>query len=399
MGNKPRGGSTTRVLIADDKYLVGEMIQGLLEDAGYTVVGRAIDGEQAIEMTASLRPDVVLMDIRLPGIDGIEATRRIQARCPTPVVALTAHEDLELVEEATQAGVGAYLIKPPDIREIHRAIKISMARFADLLKLQQMNATLEARNAELDAFAEMVSHDLKNPLSKIMGYAELLEMDLEEMTREEMRHSLHIISKNVRTMTNIIQELLLLSRIRDVDEVETGPLDMKRILRGVRTRLLDDIKKTDATLILPAAWPVAQGHIAWVEQVWVNYISNGLKYGGSPPRLEAGFSYEEPTMATACCSEVIPRGTRGDRGREAGEMDDDDGVEIYFWLRDNGVGLTPEEQARLFVPFERLDQMRVEGHGLGLSIVRRIVERLGGRVGIDSEVGQGSLFWFTLPVA
>ena len=89
-------------------------------------------GEQAVEMTASLRPDVVLMDIRLPGIDGIEATRRIQDQCPTPVVALTAHEDLELVEEATQAGVGAYLIKPPDIREIHRAIKISMARFRPL---------------------------------------------------------------------------------------------------------------------------------------------------------------------------------------------------------------------------------------------------------------------------
>ena len=388
MENKPTGQSVTRVLIADDKYLVGEMIQGLLEDAGYSVVGRAIDGEQAVEMTASLRPDVVLMDIRLPGIDGIEATRRIQDQCPTPVVALTAHEDLELVEEATQAGVGAYLIKPPDIREIHRAIKISMARFADLLKLQQMNVTLEARNAELDAFAEMVSHDLKNPLGKIRGYAELLEMDMEDLTKEEVCHSLHIISKNVRTMDNIIQELLLLSRIRDVDEVETGPLDMKRILRSVRARLIDDIEKADATFILPNQWPVSQGHIVWVEQVWINYISNGIKYGGSPPRLEAGFSYEKPNLATICCPDI-----------DASSENAEDIEEIYFWLRDNGVGLTPEEQARLFVPFERLDQMRVEGHGLGLSIVRRIVERLGGRVGIDSAVGQGSLFWFTLPAA
>ena len=388
MENKFKGQSTIRVLIADDKYLVGEMIQGLLEDAGYSVVGRAIDGEQAVEMTASLRPDVVLMDIRLPGIDGIEATRRIQGCCPTPVVALTAHEDLELVAEATEAGVGAYLIKPPDIREIHRAIKISTARFEDLLRLQRMNEALEARNAELDAFAEMVSHDLKNPLGKILGYAELLGMDLEEMAKEDIRHSLRIISRNARTMNNIIQELLLLSRIRDVDEVETGPLDMERILQSVHSRMIDEIEKFGAVLILPDAWPVVQGHIVWVEQVWINYISNGLKYGGSPPRLEVGFSYEEPSITTTGCPDII-----------TSSEETQDIEEIYFWVRDNGEGLTPEEQERLFVPFERLDQMRVEGHGLGLSIVRRIVERLGGRVGIESEVGKGSIFWFTLPAA
>ncbi len=386
MGNKHTAPQFIRVLIADDKYLVGEMIQGLLEDAGYSVVGRAINGKQAVKMTASLRPDVVLMDIRLPGINGIEATRQIQDQCPTPVVALTAHEDLELVEEATEAGVGAYLIKPPDIREIQRAIKISMARFKDLLTLRRMNETLEARNGELDAFAQMVSHDLKNPLGKILGYAELLEMDLEVMAKENVYRSLHIIAKNARTMNNIIQELLLLSRIRDVDEVETEPLDMGKILNGVRSRLVDDIEKSGATLILPDVWPIVEGHTVWVDQVWINYISNGLKYGGSPPRLEVGFSYEEPTLTVTCCPDIIPQSDR-----------EEDIEEVYFWVRDNGEGLTSEEQERLFVPFERLDQMRVEGHGLGLSIVRRIVERLGGRVGIDSEVGTGSLFWFTLP--
>ena len=77
----------------------------------------------------------------------------------------------------------------------------------------------------------MVSHDLKNPLGKILGYAELLEMDMEVMAKKDICRSLHIIAKNVRTMNNIIQELLLLSRIRDVDEVETGPLDMERICK------------------------------------------------------------------------------------------------------------------------------------------------------------------------
>jgi two-component system sensor histidine kinase/response regulator len=119
---------------------------------------------------------------------------------------------------------------------------------------------------------------------------------------------------------------------------------------------------------LPKTWPVALGYGPWVEEVWVNYLSNGLKYGGQPPRVELG--------ATA-----QPDG------------------QVCFWIRDNGSGIPPEAQTRLFTPFTRLDQVRAEGHGLGLSIVRRIVEKLGGQVGVKSEAGQGSVFTFTLPAA
>ncbi|MBS1245781.1 MAG: two-component hybrid sensor and regulator, partial [Chloroflexi bacterium] len=75
-----------------------------------------------------------------------------------------------------------------------------------------------------------------------------------------------------------------------------------------------------------------------------------------------------------------------------------DGI-VCFWVRDHGPGILPEDQARLFTPFTRLDQVQVKGHGLGLSIVRRIVEKLGGQVGVESQVGQGSTFSFTLPSA
>jgi signal transduction histidine kinase len=99
--------------------------------------------------------------------------------------------------------------------------------------------------------------------------------------------------------------------------------------------------------------------------VWVNYVSNALKYGGRPPRVELG---------------ATPQ----------------DGV-VRFWVRDNGAGLTAEDQERLFTEFTRLHQVRAEGYGLGLSIVRRIIEKLGGDVGVESEVGKGSTFYFTLP--
>src|SRR5262249_40902702 len=110
----------------------------------------------------------------------------------------------------------------------------------------------------------------------------------------------------------------------------------------------------------------AFGHITWIELVWVNYISNALKYGGRPPVIEIGAEHQ-------------------------------DGV-IRYYVRDNGNGLTPAQQAVVFEPFRRL-QPQAEGHGIGLSIVRRIMEKLGGAAGVESEVGGGSLFYFTLPLA
>ena len=143
------------VLIVEDDYLVGEMAKGLLEAAGYTVAGEAMDGLEAVEMTQSLRPDVVLMDIEMPDMNGIEASRLIYERCPTPVVVLTGHETDELVNEASEAGVGAYLVKPPRLRELERAITIAMARFGDMMKLRhyadQLEQRVEERTAELQA--------------------------------------------------------------------------------------------------------------------------------------------------------------------------------------------------------------------------------------------------------
>jgi signal transduction histidine kinase len=128
-----------------------------------------------------------------------------------------------------------------------------------------------------------------------------------------------------------------------------------------------------AEVALPDNWPVALGYGPWIEQVWVNYLSNAIKYGGEPPRVELGAD------------------ASGDAGLSQGR--------VRFWVRDNGPGLGEEEIGRLFVPFTRLDQARAQGHGLGLSIVRRIVEKLGGGVGVESEPGEGSLFYFALPLA
>ncbi len=117
---------------------------------------------------------------------------------------------------------------------------------------------------------------------------------------------------------------------------------------------------------MPPSWPIAVGYSPWVEEVWVNYPSNAIQYGGRPPRVQLGAKQQKNDLT-------------------------------LFWALDNGRGLTQEEQGRLFTPFPRLDQVRTTGHGLGLSIARRIVEEMGGQVGVERQVGQGSVFYFTLP--
>jgi signal transduction histidine kinase len=166
-------------------------------------------------------------------------------------------------------------------------------------------------------------------------------------------------------MASIIEELLLLAGVRRL-EVEAKPLDMDDIVAEAQERLFDLINEHQAEIISPVAWPTALGYAPWIEEVWVNYLSNAVRYGGQPPRVELGATTQT------------------------------DGT-IRFWVRDNGIGLTEKEQSRLFVPFTRLSQIEAKGYGLGLSIVRRIIDKLGGQVGLESELGRGSVFYFTLP--
>ena len=255
------------------------------------------------------------------------------------------------------------------------AIAIENARLVK--ELRQQAAALQARNEELDAFAHTVAHDLKAPLSLVIGYAELSKDYSAASPDGELCRNLQLIARNARKMSSIVQDLLLLAEVRSVD-VEREPLDMAGIVAEAQDRLAHMIEEYQAEIVAPdvSAWPAALGYAPWVEQVWVNYIRNAIKYGGHPPRVELG---ADPLS--------VPSASGGE----------EKGGHVRFWVRDNGSGIPPEAQARLFTPFTRLDQVRAKGHGLGLSIVRRIVEKLGGQVGVESQVGQESVFSFTLP--
>ncbi len=235
----------------------------------------------------------------------------------------------------------------------------------DITELRKAEESSRQHIRELDAFAYTVAHDLKAPLSIILGYAQILRMDIDESS------SLHSYLENIeltaQKMSHIIDELLSFARTYE-KEVMYTTLDMHRIVQDVCKRLAKDIHDGGAEIVILDGWPVVRGYEAWVEEIWVNFLSNALKYGGTPPQVTLGMDVPQHGKAR-------------------------------FWIKDNGRGLTPEQQAILFKPFQRVDKSNPNSTGLGLWIVRRLVERQGGEVGVMSQLGQGCQFYFTLPIA
>ncbi len=240
--------------------------------------------------------------------------------------------------------------------------------------LRRRNEELQVLTAELEAYDYTVAHDLKNPLSMIVGSADLLSGVLARVEGEGPQRMVKNILEGTRRMNDIVESLLLLAGTRS-DEVRVEALDMAGIVDQACRSLEPEIERAEAGLHVAEDLPAALGYAPWIESVWTNYLSNALKYGGQPPHLEIGYELETPAPGA---------------GRT--EM-------IRYWVRDRGPGLTEEEQARLFVPFSRLDRPEKLGHGLGLALVRRIVHKLGGQVGVKSVAGEGCTFWFTLPRA
>jgi len=394
---------SVKILVVDDEPKLQQLIRQLFrrqirrqEFQFYF----AENGQEALETLKAERDiDIILTDINMPKMDGLTLLAKLQEIKPEinpaliPIV-ISAYADMENVRKVMHVGGFDFLTKPIDLDDLKHTVEHTIEH-AQLLKetieqkrqaeeaLHQLNEELEARvnsrtaelqatnealqasNQELDAFAYMVAHDLKNPLSLMMGYLDMLINHVIDMEDEYLIELVKEALQSGSYMNNIINELLLLARVRR-KAVETSPFDMSIVIDNVLTRLTSIIQQYQGQIVQPQQWPRAMGYAPWIEEVWVNYISNGLKYGGPSPHLTLGF-------------DELPDGT------------------ISFWIEDKGPGIPPEAQSKLFAEFIRLKGSAAEGHGLGLSIVRRIIDKLDGTVGVESEVGHGCKFYFTLP--
>ena len=231
---------------------------------------------------------------------------------------------------------------------------------------EELITTLEAQNAELERFTYTVSHDLKSPLITIKGYVGILREDLAEGATEAVAKNLDQIAAAADRMNRLLSDLLELSRIGRLvnppEEVPLGELvdETLRILHG-------QIERAGVDVIVSPDLPMIFGDRVRLLEVTQNLIDNAVKHMGVQPK---------------------PR-------IEIGVREEDD--EIICFVRDNGVGIESMHRERVFGLFEQLDP-GVEGSGIGLALVKRIVELHGGRVWFESEgLGHGTTFCFTVP--
>jgi signal transduction histidine kinase len=401
------------LLIVDDTPENIKVLFKFLRDAGFKVLV-AQDGEDGLRKAEQALPDLILLDVMMPKMNGFEACQLFKSKeslKDIPIIFMTALTDTTDKIRGFNVGAADYITKPIQQEEVlarvmahlklyklqrqlqhknqqlqerteelqseiryRKEIQISLETANITLaqrtvELQKRTQELEQRNLELDAFAHTVAHDLKNPLSGVIGLSEILlekcivnkPIDAKSLDR------LQKINDAAMQILGIINAILLLAGVSRHQTVHIETVDMKSLVEQViNTRLSHLIHQYAATIVLPETLPMSLGYTPWLEEVWVNYLTNGMKYGGEVPFLEIS---AEPI----------------------------DGNRVKYSIKDNGAGIPVAQQNQLFTPFIRLHTKRADGHGLGLSIVKQIVEKLGGQVGVESELGMGSTFFFTLP--
>lgn len=230
--------------------------------------------------------------------------------------------------------------------------------------LRRALSDLEARNAELDSFVYSASHDLKSPLVTIAAMTAMLREDYGERLDDAGRHLLQRVEANARQMEHLIFDLLTLSRVgREPASPECVAVHQ------VVSRLVEDFTASirSGVQIAVSSLPSLWARPVHVEQVFGNLVGNAFKYLGDGPN---------PTI-------------------EIGAIDHPDVVEFY--VRDSGIGIEPTYHAKVFDIFERLQDADTAGTGVGLAIVKRIIETNGGRIWVESRKGCGATFRFTWP--
>ncbi|BAN35672.1 PAS/PAC sensor signal transduction histidine kinase [Sulfuricella denitrificans skB26] len=500
----------TSILIVEDGPLMAEALKLQLIDCGYQIAALVSNGEEAVKQTQASPPDLVLMDIVLPGkMDGIEAANKIRESCDIPVLYLTAYADDAFFQRAQVTEPYAYLLKPSSPREIQLAIEIALYRhktertartklekavtkrtaeleqaqrritsilenisdafvsldadwhytyvnakageffghkpetligkhiwtefpegvgqpfyhayhkamaeqtpieleayyppwerwfenriypskeglsifFHDITErkktalelatyrdhLEKMvevrTADLEATNRELEAFSYSVSHDLRAPLRAMQGFAQALEEDYGAKLGSTGLDYIQRIVTSAQRMDTLIQDLLAYSQLARAD-IEIKPVSLTGAVMEALDQLDVEIKQSGAQITVAPSLSEVIGHAPTLAQIISNLLGNAIKFVPSGTRPSVEVWTEE----------------RGER--------------VRLWVADNGIGISPEHQKRIFRVFERLHGVETyPGTGIGLAIVRKGAERMGGEAGVEAMVGKGSRFWVEL---
>ncbi|NEP11046.1 MAG: hybrid sensor histidine kinase/response regulator [Symploca sp. SIO2C1] len=361
--------SDTKILIVEDELLIAKGLSRKLKKLGYTVIDIVSSGTKAIQRATEVKPDLILMDIVIKGdIDGIETATQIHEQLGIPVVYLTAYADDQTLDRAETTGSYGYILKPFKDRELHATIKMALKKHQQQADVQQSLLKTQVFSEEKSQLLSMVAHDIRNPLTTIQGSSEILQYYQHKLTEEKQVKHFERIQFAIDNINQMLEDILILGKTgaRKLS-FEPIPLNALAFCQSILEQFQSTTKQHQLTFCSQKECSQTYLDGKLLSHILANLLSNAIKY-----------SPEGGNIHLEVCG---------------------DEQQMIFRVRDQGIGIPPEYQAKLFEQFERADNVgKIPGTGLGLCIVKQAVDLHQGTITMESELGVGTTFTVVLPV-
>ena len=361
------------ILLVDDDPANRDILSRQLQRMGFEVI-TAENGEDALEKLQVSQFDLALVDFMMPGTDGLGVLEAIKANPRTrdlPVLMISALDELLDVTRCIERGADDYLFKPFDPILLTARISAALERMRLRARereraneLERISQELQRSNEDLKRFAYAASHDLQAPLRTITTHLQLLERHVSGRLSASDLELIRFPVDAALRMSQLIKDLLTYSQV-STEERTPSLVSCEKVLAATEHDLATEIQESGAT-ITHDVLPSLIGDEVQLRQLFLNLIGNSIKYRGEVAlRIHVGVCRE--------------------------------GSAWHFTVSDNGVGIPADYIQEIFKLFRRLHGHERPGTGLGLAICKRIVDRVGGQIWVESQLGMGSTFHFKIP--
>ena len=366
------------ILIVDDSPQNIISLRKVLEKNGFQV-DTAASGEEALKKVLKKSYVLIILDVQMPGMDGFEVAETItgysKAKDTAIIFLSAASTDIKFIRQGYSSGGLDYITKPVDMHILLLKVKTFYRIYEQSRELNEMQKALleeieyrKEAEKKKDEFISIASHELKTPLTSVKGYLQLLERSIDKGDIAVVKNRLFKVQDQLEKLNVLVADLL------DISKIESGKLKFNKKYFSVDDLLhniIDVMQQSNNDFKINLIGAVGEqvfGDEMRIEQVIVNFITNAIKY--SP-------GTDEILIKVEICDN-----------------------NLYIGVKDFGIGMAKEHQDKVFNKFYRVEEtsLRFQGLGIGLYICAEIIERHNGTIGVKSKLGDGSEFFFKIPL-